>query len=65
MSRSISDSPAPEPEKTSLEDIHDTIYALGLYLETIERKLDLLLKDRGIDPFEGLVPLMRQEVKPE
>lgn len=50
MSRSISDTPAPEPEKTSLEDVHDTVYALGLYLEVVERKIDALLKLQGEDP---------------
>jgi hypothetical protein len=56
MSRSISDTPAPEPEKSSLEDVHDTVYALGLYLEVIERKVDALLRLQGEDPQKYLRP---------
>lgn len=55
MSRSISDTPAPEPEPTNLEEIHDTVYALGLYLEVIERKVDALLRLQGEDPDKYLV----------
>lgn len=56
MARSISDTPAPEPEQTSLEDIHDTVYALGLYLEVVERKVDALLRIAGEDPSKYLGP---------